>query len=111
MLIDMKHPRLSVTRQCELLGLPRSSLYYRSRGRGCLQPGVDASGSTGSTRQTPFYRRAADDGVLTRDGQAVNDKRVRRLMRVMGLEAIYPKPRTSLKNQANPVYPYLLKGW
>ncbi len=57
---------------------------------------------------TPFFGVRRMTAMLNRSGHRVNDKRVRRLMRVMGLETIYPKPRTSLKNQAHLVYPYLL---
>jgi putative transposase len=110
MLIDVKDPRLSVTRQCELLGLPRSSWYYA---------GVDEEDDYNQElmrlidrqyTQTPFFGVRKMTEMLLRSGHEVNAKRVRRLMRVMGLEVIYPRPRTSLKNQANPVYPYLLKG-
>jgi putative transposase len=59
---------------------------------------------------TPFFGVRRMTAMLNRSGHAVNDKRVRRLMRVMGLEAIHPKPRTSSPRRANPVYPYLLKG-
>ena len=108
MLIDIKHPRLSVLRQCDLLGLPRSSLYYRAQG----EDGYNQQLMRLIDRQytsTPFFGVRRITAMLRRDGHAVNDKRIRRLMRVMGLETIYPKPRTSLKNQAHPVYPYLLK--
>jgi putative transposase len=109
MLIDMKHSRLSVLRQCDLVGLSRSSLYYRAQG----EDGYNQQLMRSIDRQytsTPFFGVRRMTAMLRRDGHAVNDKRVRRLMRVMGLETIYPKPRTSLKNQANPVYPYLLKA-
>jgi putative transposase len=109
MLIDHQHPRLSVLRQCDLIGLPRSSLYYRVQGEDAwnqqLMRLIDRQYTA-----TPFFGVRRMTAILRRDGQAVNDKRVRRLMRVMGLEPIYPKPKTSLKNRANPVYPYLLKG-
>jgi putative transposase len=58
--------------------------------------------------KTPFYGVARMTAWLQRQGQAVNHKRVRRLIRLMGLEAIYPKPRLSLSNQAHKKYPYLL---
>jgi putative transposase len=109
MLIDHSHPRLSVLRQCDLIGLPRSSLYYRAQGEDAwnqqLMRLIDRQYTA-----TPFFGVRRMTAMLNRSGHAVNEKRVRRLMRVMGLEAIYPKPRTSLKNQANPTYPYLLKG-
>jgi putative transposase len=109
MLIDMKHPRLSVLRQCDLIGLSRSSLYYRAQGEDAFNQQLMSLIDRQYTA-TPFFGVRKMTAMLRRDGHAVNDKRVRRLMRVMGLEAIYPRPRTSLKNQANPVYPYLLKG-
>jgi putative transposase len=109
MLIDMRHPRLSVLRQCDLLGLPRSSLYYRAQGEDAYNQQLMRLIDRQYTA-TPFFGVRRMTAILRREGHAVNDKRVRRLMRVMGLEVIYPKPRTSLKNQANPVYPYLLKG-
>lgn len=109
MLIDMKHPRLSVLRQCDLIGLSRSSLYYRAQGEDAFNQQLMSLIDRQYT-STPFFGVRRMTVMLNRSGHAVNDKRVRRLMRVMGLEAIYPKPRTSLKNQANPVYPYLLKG-
>lgn len=109
MLIDLQHPRLSVLRQCDLLGLARSSLYYRAQGEDAynqqLMHWIDRQYTA-----RPFYGVRRMTAVLRREGHAVNEKRVRRLMRVMGLEAIYPRPRTSLKNQAHPVYPYLLNG-
>lgn len=108
MLIDLNHSRLSVLRQCQLLGLPRSSLYYRSQGEDAINQQLMHRIDRQYTA-TPFFGVRRMTAMLRRDGFAVNDKRIRRLMRVMGLEAIYPKPKTSLRNQANPVYPYLLK--
>tara|TARA_B100000315_G_C14355174_1_gene485832 strand:- start:311 stop:538 length:228 start_codon:yes stop_codon:yes gene_type:complete len=57
--------------------------------------------------KTPFYGVERMTAWLRRQGQEVNHKRIRRLMRLMGLEAIYPKPRLSLSNQAHKKYPYL----
>jgi putative transposase len=109
MLIDHEHPRLSVLRQCDLIGLPRSSLYYRAQGEDAanqqLMRWIDREYTA-----HPFFGVRRMTAMLGRLGQTVNPKRVRRLMRVMGLEAIYPKPRTSLKNKGDLQYPYLLKG-
>src|SRR4051812_47318771 len=58
----------------------------------------------------PFYGSGRMTGGLTRRGEEVNRKRVRRLMRTMGLEAIYPKPRLSAAGKGHKVYPYLLRG-
>lgn len=112
MAINVNHSRISVSRQCQLLGLSRSSWYYRAE--------KDADEAAYNDRLmrmidrqyllTPFFGVARMTAQLQRDGEAVNAKRVRRLMRLMGLEAIYPKPRTSVKNPENKVFPYLLKG-
>ena len=59
---------------------------------------------------TPFYGSRRMTAVLRREGLAVNRKRVRRLMRVMGLEAIYQKPYTNRSHPDHLVYPYLLRG-
>jgi putative transposase len=111
MAIDADHADIAVSRQCELLGLPRSSWYY--------SPQKDDEAVALNERLmrlidrqhtvTPFYGVGRMTQHLCQHGHPVNVKRVRRLMRVMGLEAIYPKPRTSLKNPENKVYPYLLR--
>jgi putative transposase len=109
MRIDPSHPELSVRRQCELLGLSRSTLYYEpapeTRENLKLMRLIDEE----YTRH-PFYgsRRMAV-WLNEEKGQEVNRKRVRRLMRLMGLEAIYPKPNLSAGN-GHRVYPYLLRG-
>lgn len=113
MMIEPTQKRISVSRQCELLGLGRSTLYYQARHADAfnerLMRLIDAQ-----YLRTPFYgveqMRLHLNRVLASEGMAVNAKRVRRLMRLMGLEAIYPKPRLSLQNPAHKVYPYLLKG-
>lgn len=109
-MMEPSHPRLSIARQCALLGLPRSSWYYK--------PAPEDAGDIRLKRlideqytRTPFYgvRRMAE--CLNRDkGEWVNHKRVRRLMREMGLAAIYPKPKLSVGAAAHRIYPYLLKG-
>jgi putative transposase len=103
-LIDESHGELSVSRQCELLGLPRSTWYYQGHGETEvtleLMRRIDAQYT-----KTPFYgsRRMAE--VLS-----VNRKRVQRLMRLMGIEAIYPKRRTTRPGAGHKIYPYLLRG-
>ena len=108
-LVDPGHPALSVRRQCELLGLSRSSLYY--------EPGGEAAEDLRLMRRIdeqytarPFYGSRRMTVWLNEQGEDVNRKRVRRLMRVMGLEAIYPKPRLSLAGKGHRIYPYLLRG-
>lgn len=112
MLIDASHPDIPVSRQCELLGLSRSSWYYEAR-----QDGDEQAFNEMLMRQidrqytmTPYYGVARMTVHLQGLDHAVNEKRVRRLMRAMGLEAVYPKPRTTVINPENKVYPYLLRG-
>jgi putative transposase len=98
-----------VRRQCELLGLSRSSLYYEPaaetadnvRLMGLIDQEYTAHPFLGSRRLTQW---------LIEQGEAVNRKRVRRLMRVMGLEAIHPGPKLSAAGREHRVYPYLLRG-
>jgi putative transposase len=98
-----------VRRQCELLGLSRSSLYYEPGGEGAedlrLMRRIDEQYTA-----RPFYGSRRMTVWLTEQGEEVNRKRVQRLMRVMGLEAIYPKPRLSLAGKGHRIYPYLLRG-
>jgi putative transposase len=108
-LIEPDHPALSVRRQCELLGLPRSSLYYQPapespedlRLMGLIDREYTAHPFYGSRRMTAW---------LAEQGEAVNRKRVQRLMRRMGLEAIYPKPKLSAAGRGHRIYPYLLRA-
>ncbi len=96
-------------RQCELLGLNRSTLYYRERGPN----GDDLEMMRLLDEQyteTPFYGYRRMTIYLRGVGYAVNHKRVLRLMKVLGLEAIYPKPNLSKPNKQHLIYPYLLKG-
>lgn len=103
------HPELSLRRQCELLQLSRSSLYYEavevSPEELNLMRRIDAIYIA-----RPFYgsRKVLID--LRLEGHEVNRKRVQRLMRLMGLEALVPGPHTSVPHPENPVYPYLLRG-
>src|SRR6188768_1128522 len=93
-LIEVGHPALSVRRQCELLGLNRSSLYYEPAGETSedlrLMRLIDERYTA-----CPFYGSRRMTVWLTEQGEEVSRKRVQRLMRVMGLEAIYPRPRLS----------------
>ncbi len=108
-LIEVGHAQLSVRRQCELLGLCRSSLYYEPAGETAenlrLMRLID-----GEYTAHPFFGSRQLTSWLIRQGEAVNRKRVQRLMRVMGLEAIYPKPRLSVAGRGHRIYPYLLRG-
>ena len=108
-MIEMNHPLLSVRRQCELLGLNRSTLYYQPAGESAenlhLMQLLDEQ-----YLRTPFYGWPRMTVYLRRQGYQVNSKRVRRLMQKMGLQAIYPKPRTSKAEKRHKKYPYLLRG-
>jgi putative transposase len=108
-LVEPGHPELSVRRQCELLGLSRSSLYYEPAGEAPedlrLMRLID-----GEYTAHPFYGSRRMTAWLARQGEVVNRKRVQRLLRVMGLEAIYPKPKLSAAGRGHRVYPYLLRG-
>ena len=108
-MVDRERLSLSTARQCALLGVARSSLYYRPR---------EASGENLALMQsmdrqyldTPFYGSRRMKVWLAREGgRRVSRKRVQRLMRIMGLRAIYRSPRTSRPAPERRVYPYLLE--
>ena len=102
--IEPGHAQLSVRRQCELLGLNRSSWYYEGRGESAenlaLMRRIDEQ-----YLKTPCYGRRKMAETL-----GIDDKRAGRLMRLMGLEAIYPKPRLSRGAPGHRIYPYLLRN-
>jgi putative transposase len=108
-LVEPDHEALSVRRQCALLGLSRASLYYEPAGAGAEDLEVMGRIDREYTEH-PFYGSRRMTAWLRSQGHAVNRKRVRRLMGVMGLEAIYAKPRTTLAGRGHRVYPYLLRG-
>jgi putative transposase len=98
-----------VRRQCELLGLNRSSLYY--------QPAAESQENVRLMRLIdeeytahPFLGSRRLTAWLNLQGEEVNRKRVQRLLRVMGLEAIYPKPKLSVAGSGHKVFPYLLRN-
>lgn len=101
---------MSVQRQCELLGLARASYYYEPvavRAENLrLMKLLDEQYT-----QTPFYGVRKMTAWLNEvKGESVNVKRIRRLLRLMGLEAIYPKPHLSQRAAGHRIYPYLLRG-
>jgi len=108
-MIEPGHATLSVRRQCGLLGLARSGLYYEQRGESAENLALMRLIDEAYTRW-PFYGVRKMAAHLGRQGHQVNVKRVRRLMRLMGLEAIYPKKRLSLSGEGHKRYPYLLAG-
>jgi putative transposase len=107
--VELAHPEISLGRQCELLGLARSSLYYQQRGESERNLKLLRLLDEQYTR-TPFYGVPRMTAWLGTQGEAVNEKRVRRLLRVLGLEAIYPKPRLSDAAAGHKIYPYLLRN-
>jgi putative transposase len=108
-MVEVAHPSISVSRQCELLGLSRSSFYYRSQGVGERDLWLMRFLDEQYTR-TPFYGSRRMTAWLRSMGYEINRKKVVRLMREMGLETIYPKPRLSVGDKEHKVYPYLLRG-
>jgi putative transposase len=102
-------PGLSLSRQCRLVSISRSSFYYTPRGESpenlALMRRIDEL-----FLRYPFYGSRQMVRQLARDGVAVGRHRVRRLMRLMGLEAIYQAPRTSTPHPAHRIYPYLLRN-
>ncbi len=108
-MIDSQHEQVSIQRQCELVGLARASLYYKARPESeenlLLMQRLDEQYT-----KCPFYGVRRMTAWLAGQGFAVNEKRVRRLLRNMGLFAQYPKPGLSAPNIENRVYPYLLRG-
>jgi putative transposase len=107
-LVEPDHPELSIIHQCELLGLNRSTYY--------LAPAVESEENLRLMRRvdeqylkTPFYGSRRMTAILERDGETVNRKRVQRLMRLMGLEGLFPGRRTSIAEPEVKAYPYLLR--
>jgi putative transposase len=107
-MIEPNHPELSIRRQCELVGLNRASYYY--------QPATTTEQNLELMRlldeqylKTPFYGWRRMTIFLRKKGYRVNGKRVRRLMRKMGLQAIYPQARPKSAGQEHRIYPYLLR--
>lgn len=107
--VERCHPRLSVARQSQLLGVSRSSVYYRCK----PTPQRDLDLMAAMDRQylaTPYFGSRRMQAWLQAQGHRISRKRVRRLMRVMALEAIYQRPRTTTSSPTAPKYPYLLRG-
>lgn len=108
-LVDPESGELSISRQCALLGLARSSYYHE------LIPETELNLNLMDLidrqyMETPFYGSRRMTWFLNQAGHSINRKRVTRLMRLLDLEAIYPKPRLSLGDPEHRKYPYLLRG-
>lgn len=107
-MIEPEHPKLSIVRQCELLGVARASYYHEP------EPESDANLRLMRVIDEtylayPVFGSRQMARWLRRQGYPVNRKRVQRLMRLMGLEAIYRKPNLSRKHPSHPVFRYLLR--
>ena len=109
-LIDWEHPRISVARQCCLLGFSRSSLYYRPAPVSAENLAIMRLLDEEYTRH-PFLGVIKLTNWLKRQGYPhVGKRRVRRLLRLMGLMAIFPGPNLSRRAPGHKIYPYLLRG-
>ena len=106
---DRQHPALSTVRQCALLGISRSSVYYRPRATS-LEDLAVMKLIDQQYLATPFYGSRRMTVWLQRQGRPMSRKRVQRLMRTMGLRAIFRRPRTSQPAAGHKVYLYLLGG-
>lgn len=104
-----KSDEISLRKQCEILQMPISTLYYRPKEPSHFDYKV-MSRLDEIYLEMPYYGSRNLTKQLQRDGFPVNRKRIHRLMRLMGIEAIYQKPKTSRKHPNHPVYPYLLKS-
>jgi len=110
-MIEANNDRLSISRQCELLQLPRSSYYFgshlgESEENLKLMRMIDEE----YTRHPFLGTRKLRDYLRRNKGCKVNRKRVQRLMRIMGIQSVAPKPNTSMPSKQNKIYPYLLGG-
>lgn len=108
MLIERDNRQIPIIRQAELLGISQSAVYYQSVVDSYnveLMHLIDEQYT-----KTPFYGSRRIREVLRRKGYMVNRKRVQHLMRLMGIEAIYPKRNLSRPSPGHKVYPYLLRG-
>ena len=108
-MIEPANSELSVGKQCRLLSISRSSFYYRPKGETelnlALMRQIDEQ-----FLETPFFGVRQMTWHLRNEGHLVNEKRIRRLMRLMGLMPIYQKPNTSKAAKGHKTYPYLLRG-
>ena len=107
-LLDWGHPQISVRRQCELLGVHRSAMYYEPKGESQENLRLMRLLDEQYTR-TPFLGSRKMTAWLATLGHVVNRKRVTRLMQKLGIEAVYPKPKLSQPGEGHRIYPYLLR--
>ncbi|KRS16719.1 putative transposase OrfB [Roseovarius indicus] len=108
-MIEPDHPQLSIGQQCRLLSIARSSYYDEPKGETAQNLGLMRQIDE-QFLETPFFGVRQMTWHLRNDGHLVKEKRIRRLMRLMGLMPIYQKPNTSRPAKGHKTYPYLLKG-
>jgi putative transposase len=108
-MIQPNHPKLSLSAQCRVLNISRSTLYYRPLPARVEELGLMRAIDKLFTKY-PFFGSRQISSWLAREGIKVGRHRVRRLMRQMGLQAVYRRPKTSQPHPAYLIYPYLLKG-
>ena len=108
-MVKSGHARLSVVRQCALLKIARSGLYYERRGESAINRVLMREIDRAFT-EWPFLGVRQMCRYLVSLGYSAGRKRIRRLMRLMGLMAVYQKPKTSAPNPEHKRYPYLLRG-
>lgn len=109
LIVERKNPVLSISRQAELLTLPRSSIYYAPKVNGEEWKLLHALDQVYT--KYPFYgSRRLKFALFDEYGIRINRKCVQRLMRLLGIQAIYPKPRTTIPAAGHKIYPYLLKN-
>lgn len=108
-MIDWDHPKINISRQCDLLGLSKGGLYYEpvpeTEENLRLMSLIDKQ-----YLETPFYGTRRMTAILKRLGNKVNRKRIQRLMDLMGIEGICPRINLSKRRQEHKVFPYLLRG-
>jgi len=107
-MVDRSYDKISIRRQCQLLGVNRSNLYYQPQPVSVetldIMNRIDRQYT-----ETPFYGVERMAAQMQRDGLVIGHNRVRCLMRLMGLMAIYPKPNGSKRHPEHKIYPYLLR--
>ena len=112
-MIEAEHTDLSITRQCQLLDLNRTSYYAFRQAKPAQESDFNLLLMDLMDKEYtrhPFYGSRKMVAYLRRQGHAVNRKRIQRLMRKMGIQSVAPKPNTSQARKGHQVYPYLLKG-
>ena len=109
-MIEPKNKTISVRRQCDLLSFSRSAFYRKPKPVSSEDINLMNLLDKIYTKRPFFGSRRMKKQLLKRHDMRVNRKRIRRLMRLMGVEAIYPKPNLSKRNSEHKIYPYLLRS-